>query len=62
MSPDAIWAFGEFLELLLTPYDWYFIWDMFNMLVVAGGFVGLFIWLRMQAKYTKQANEEGGIM
>ncbi|MCB0478184.1 MAG: hypothetical protein R2799_00830 [Crocinitomicaceae bacterium] len=62
MSPDAIWALGDFLALLLTPFDWYFLWDFLNMGVIVLGFVGLFIWLRLQGKYTKQAKEEGGIM
>ena len=62
MNPEAVWAVGDFLEMLLTPFDWYFIWDMVNMLVVLGGFVGMLIWLRMQGKYNKKAEEEGGIM
>jgi hypothetical protein len=32
------------------------------MAVIALGFGGLFLWLRLQKKYTAKAEEEGGIV
>lgn len=44
-------------DLLLVPMS-----DLVNWGSIALGFVGMLIWLRMQAKYNKQAKEEGSIM
>jgi hypothetical protein len=34
----------------------------FNVVCVIGGFVGMFIWLRMQKNFTAKAKKEGGIV
>lgn len=47
------WTF----ETLLVPIS-----SPFNMAVIALGFVGLFLWLRLQKKYTAKAEQEGGIV
>lgn len=60
MNPEAIWAVGDLLEMVLTPFDW--IGNTFNDVVLLGGFVGMFIWLRMQGKLTKKAKDEGTLV
>lgn len=62
MNVQAVWAVGDLLELLLTPFDWVGMWDMLNMLIVVAGFAGLIIWLRMQNKLTKKAKDEGTLV
>lgn len=44
-------------EMLLVPIS-----EPFNYFCIALGFIGLFIWLNMQAKYNRKAKQEGGIM
>lgn len=44
-------------DLLLVPIS-----NPFNNFCIILGFVGLLIWLRMQAKYNRKAEQEGGIM
>lgn len=34
----------------------------FNIVCIIGGFAGLFLWLRMQKKFTQKAQKEGGIV
>jgi hypothetical protein len=36
--------------------------NSFNYLCILGGFFGLFLWLRMQKKFTAKAKQEGGII
>jgi len=60
MTPDAAWALGDALEMMLSPYD--SIGNLFNDMVILLGFVGLGIWLRLQIKYTRKAKQEGTIM
>ena len=62
MSPEAAWALGDFLEMLLTPFDWVGMWDLLNMSVIVLGFVGMITWLRMQNKLTKKAKDEGTLV
>lgn len=33
--------------------------NSYNYFMIAGGFVGLFIWLRMQVKYNAEAKKNG---
>lgn len=47
------WTF----EHLLVP-----IANGFNWICIAGGFVGIAIWLRMQKRFTQKAEREGGII
>lgn len=42
---------------LLVPIS-----DIFNWAVIAGGLIGLFLWLRMQASFTKRDKQEGNII
>jgi hypothetical protein len=62
MNPEAAWAIGDFLQLLLTPFDWVGMWGMLNMFVVIAGFVGLIYWLRVQSKMIKKAKDEGTLV
>lgn len=58
---DLFYAIGQAVEksfvMFLEPLD-----NSFNYAVIALGFVGLGIWLSMQAKYTKKAKENGDIV
>lgn len=47
-----VWTF----ESILEP-----IGDGFNWVCIVGGFIGLFIWLKMQGSYNKEAERTGGI-
>lgn len=42
---------------LLVPVS-----DLFNWVVIVGGVIGLFIWLRMQASFIKRDKQEGNIL
>jgi len=44
-------------DALLVPMS-----DLVNNGAIVLGIIGLFIWLRMQMKYNKQAEKEGSIM
>lgn len=61
MTPqDILYPLGKVLEssfeIGLLP-----ITDAFNWVAIAGGFIGLAAWVRMQLKYTAQAEREGTI-
>ena len=47
------WTFETILVPMSSP---------FNMAVIALGFGGLFLWLRLQKKYTAKAEKEGGMV
>jgi hypothetical protein len=47
------WTFETFLVPIASPM---------NMAVIALGFVGLALWLRLQKKYTAKAKQDGTIM
>jgi len=56
------------LHPLVTFFQWTFkymlepLGNSFNYLCILGGFFGLFLWLRMQKKFTAKAKQEGGII
>lgn len=60
------------LQSILYPIADFFEWTFehilvpisngFNWLCIVGGFVGIWIWLRMQARFTEKARREGGII
>ena len=58
---DLFYAIGQAVEksfvMFLEPLG-----NSFNYAVIALGFVGLIIWLSMQAKFTKKAKENGDIV
>ena len=47
-----VWSF----ETLLEP-----IGDGFNWICIVGGFIGMFVWLKMQGSFNKEAKRTGGI-
>lgn len=47
------WSFETFLEPL---------GNSFNYCVIVLGFIGLFLWLNLQKKYTKKAKKNGTIV
>lgn len=59
------------LQQILAPIEKAIVWSFDNLLVPLGdfpntiflllGFVGVGIWLKMQADYNKKAEQEGGI-
>ncbi|MDG1429757.1 MAG: hypothetical protein P8M19_02840 [Crocinitomicaceae bacterium] len=51
-SFDFFWGLGDFLQWMLSPLD--SIGNVFNYACIALGFVGLFIWLKMQNDYNKE--------
>lgn len=57
---EIIEPLGVFLEStfegVLMPIS-----NLFNWAVIVGGFVGLFVWLKMQSDYNKKAEKEGNI-
>jgi hypothetical protein len=57
---EIIEPIGVFLEStfesVLVPIS-----NMFNWVVIFGGFIGLFVWLKMQSSFNKQAEKEGTI-
>ncbi|MEZ4798749.1 MAG: hypothetical protein R2809_03005 [Flavobacteriales bacterium] len=51
---DALqWSFRYILEPMTGWFNW---------LCIFGGFVGIYIWLRMQKKFSAKAQQEGTIM
>lgn len=60
------------LQSILYPIADFFQWTFhhlllpiapaFNWICIAGGFIGLGIWLRMQSRFSQKARKEGGIM
>ena len=56
LAPLADLMVGSF-ETLLVPMS-----NLVNWGSIVLGIVGMLIWLRMQAKYNKQAEREGTIM
>lgn len=50
-------AMESSFEGLLVP-----IGDAFNWVVIVGGVVGLFVWLKMQNDYTAKAKKDGTIV
>jgi hypothetical protein len=51
---DALqWSFKHILEPMT---HW------FNIVCILGGFVGLFIWLRMQKRFNEKAKKEGTLI
>lgn len=51
---DALqWTFKHILEPMT---HW------FNIVCIIGGFVGLFIWLRMQKRFNAKAQKEGTLI
>ncbi|MFT4780244.1 MAG: hypothetical protein ACJAU0_000476 [Flavobacteriales bacterium] len=61
MTPqDILYPLGEVLEssfeIGLLPVT-----DIFNLVAIAGGIIGLASWVRMQLKFTAQAKRDGTI-
>lgn len=58
---DLFYAIAKAVEksfvMFLEPLE-----NHFNYAVIVLGFIGLFIWLRMQSKYTKKAKDNGTIV
>lgn len=55
---DFIYGLGEFFYTIFGLLR--FVGEMFinpNVIFIVLGFVGLFIWLKMQAKFNKEAQE-----
>lgn len=52
-SSDFFWEFGEISQTAIAAvYD--NIGNVFNYSCIVLGFVGLFIWLKMQHRFTKE--------
>lgn len=47
------WSFRYILEPMTNWFNW---------LCILGGFIGIYIWLRMQKKFTAKAQQEGTIV
>lgn len=58
---DFIYWLGEFFYTIFKPLEWLGEMPYFNLNVafILLGFVGLFIWLKMQANFNKEAQEKG---
>lgn len=58
---DFFYWLGEFFYTIFKPLEWLGETPYFNLNVafIILGFVGLFFWLRMQAKFNKEAEEKG---
>ncbi|MCW8896510.1 MAG: hypothetical protein OQJ96_03785 [Flavobacteriales bacterium] len=58
---DFIYWLGDFFFTIFKPLEWLGETPYFNLNVafIILGFIGLFVWLKMQAKFNKEAEEKG---
>lgn len=52
---EFFWGLGDLLTWMLSLLQADKIGNLFNYALIVLGFIGFFIWMRMQAKYNAQA-------